>query len=170
MLSRNAPPPWDGERVTLYHGRSESAVSSVLSGIDLQHSRARLDFGRGFYTTTIPHQAVSWARKVTRGPRNSGRSAVIAFEMSLDDLAKLDTLAFVRGDFDAERFWSLVWRCRRDGSDHGRASIGGWYDLVVGPVAADWRYRTPSDGFEQLSFHTTAAVDLLNRSNPRRVE
>jgi hypothetical protein len=158
------PPPWDGERVTLYHGTLERHAASVLAGVDLRFAQVRHDFGRGFYTTPLQRQAVAWALKAANRPGVLDAPAIIAFAVALDDLARLDTLAFVRGEFEADRFWSLVWRCRRDDSHHGRVSNDGWYDLVVGPVAADWAQRIPMLGYEQLSFHTEAAVALLNRS------
>jgi Protein of unknown function (DUF3990) len=162
------PPPWDGERVTLYHGTLERHAASVLAGVDLRYARAEQDFGRGFYTTTLIRQAAAWAFKAGSNARTPGNPAVIAFEVSLDDLARLDTLAFVRGEFEAERFWSLVWRCRRSDTHHGRASNDGWYDLVVGPVASDWTQRIPMLGYEQLSFHTARAVALLSGSRSWR--
>jgi len=162
------PPPWDGERVTLYHGTVERHAASVLAGIDLRLARARQDFGQGFYTTTLARQAIFWADRLARSPRRSDRPAVIAFDVPLDDLARLDMLAFVRGEFEADRFWSLVWSCRMYGTDHGRASNGGWYDVVIGPVAASWQQRAPMAGYEQLSFHTARAVSLLNRSRSWR--
>jgi hypothetical protein len=163
-----APPPWDGERVTLYHGTVERHAASVLAGVDLRFARAQQDFGRGFYTTTLLRQAMFWADRLARYGRVPNRPAVIAFDISLDELARLDTLAFVRGEFEADRFWSLVWNCRQDGADHGRDSNSGWYDVVIGPVAAAWRQRTPMAGYEQLSFHTARAVALLNRSRSWR--
>jgi hypothetical protein len=162
------PLPWDGERVTLYHGTLERHVASVLTGVDLRYAQARQDFGRGFYTTPLRRQAIAWANRLLTRPRVPGRPAVIAFEVSLDDLARLDTLAFVRGEFEADRFWSMVWRCRKNDTHHDRVSNDGWYDVVVGPVASDWSQRIPMLGYEQFSFHTTAAVALLNGSRSWR--
>lgn len=162
------PPSWDGERVTLYHGTLERHVASVLAGIDLRYTRAKQDFGRGFYTTPLQRQAVAWALKAANRPGVFDAPAVIAFDVSLDDLARLDILAFVRGEFEAGRFWSLVWHCRRRGTHHGRVSNDGWYDVVVGPVAADWMQRAAMPGYEQLSFHTERAVSLLNGSRSWR--
>jgi hypothetical protein len=162
------PPPWDGERVTLYHGTLERHAASVLAGVDLHFARARQDFGRGFYTTTLERQAIFWASRLARYSRLPARPAVIAFDVSLDDLARLDTLAFVRGEFEADRFWSLVWHCRQRDTHHGRVSNDGWYDVVVGPVAADWMQRVSIPGYEQLSFHTARAVAVLNSSRSWR--
>jgi len=159
-----APPPWNGERITLYHGTIERHAASVLAGVDLRHAQSNQDFGRGFYVTTLLRQSFAWAQKQANRPRSLDPPAVIAFDVSLNDLAQVDTLSFVRGEFEAERFWSLVWRCRSHDTHHGRSTHDGWYDLVVGPVAADWQQRIPMAGYEQLSFHTARAVSLLNGS------
>lgn len=163
------PPPWDGERVILYHGTLDRHAPSVLASVDLRFARPNQDFGRGFYTTTLKRQAVFWAHRLARRSRSRDRPAVIAFEVALGNLARLESLAFVRGEFEADRFWGFVWRCRESDADHGRASNGGWYDLVVGPVAADWKQRTSIHNSEQLSFHTVAASDMLNASRSWRV-
>jgi hypothetical protein len=44
---------------------------------------------------------------------------------------------------------------------------GGWYDVVIGPVAASWRTRLTIYDADQISFHTPGAAALLNASNPR---
>jgi hypothetical protein len=94
---------------------------------------------------------------------------VIAFQVDLDALARLDTLAFVSGDrFQGERFWSFVWHCRRSDTHHARSTNDGWYDVVVGPIAADWRQRATFANSEQLSFHTPTAIAILNASRKWR--
>lgn len=45
----------------LYHGSSVE-----VSHPDLLHSRSNVDFGPGFYTTTLHAQAVKWCRKFRR--------------------------------------------------------------------------------------------------------
>ena len=45
----------------LYHG---SNIEITKPG--LKHSRSNVDFGRGFYTTTIYNQAVKWCNKFMR--------------------------------------------------------------------------------------------------------
>ena len=42
----------------LYHG-SDVAVSAP----DVNHSREKIDFGRGFYVTPVYEQAVKWAER-----------------------------------------------------------------------------------------------------------
>lgn len=163
------PPPWDGELITLYHGTLASSVSSILARVDLAYARAGRDFGRGFYATTLLRQAQFWADNLATRSRRAAEPAVIAFDVNLDDLSRLESIGFARGDFDAYSFWSLVWHCRQGGLAHSRSTNGGWYDLVVGPVTAAWKQRACMADYDQLSFHTARAVALLNKSASRRV-
>ena len=72
---------------------------------------------------------------------------IVRFDVARDALAALDCLWFVRGGFDVEDYWSLIFHCRQGRAAHGRATKRGWYDVVAGPVAASWRTR--------LIFHDT---------------
>ena len=45
------------------------ASDCVVSSPDTEHSRDNLDFGRGFYVTTIKEQAVSYAQRFLRRGR-----------------------------------------------------------------------------------------------------
>lgn len=89
-------------------------------------------------------------------------------------LDSLSSLHFVRGGFENEEFWSLVQHCRssraadaRTGRKavlrgHKRGTRGrGWYDVVSGPVAAFWDQRVAMQDSDQFSFHTPAAVAIL---------
>jgi hypothetical protein len=162
------PPIWDGATVTLYHGTLESSVTSIVSEVDLRHAHPYQDLGRGFYTTTSLRQATLWAFALARRLGGPGDIAVVAFEVALEDLARLESLAFVRGEYEAAHFWSLVWRCRQHDTHHGRSARGGWYDLVAGPVAADWTQRETFRDYDQISFHTDAATSVLNGSRSWR--
>jgi Protein of unknown function (DUF3990) len=189
----NPAPDWLGERtefLTLWHGCTLLAKDDIEAhGIDLARCAPNTDFGRGFYTTTLERQAREWAwdqhraslrgrrgrrgnppvvlrfrvRRYTRTPRRS------ALDDGLDGLASLH---FVRGEFEAEEFWSFVQHCRqsqpacRGGAevvhDHRRPPKG-WYQLVTGPVAAFWKQRMLMAGSDQWSFHEggTYLLDAL---------
>ena len=88
--------------------------------------------------------------------------ATAPLDEGLDELA---SLAFVLADYHYEDYWSLVQHCRQSTPaaihDH-RHPVGGWYDLVSGPVAAFWEQRVAMDDADQFSFHTEKAVRLLN--------
>jgi hypothetical protein len=164
-----APPAWTNQRITLYHGTVLSTAQTILSsGIKLSRSSRFSDFGRGFYTTTLLGQAESWAWSVSR-QRSGSEPAVIRFEVDRDAVARLDSLWFVHGGRDADEFWSLVHHCRAGGRAHGRTKKQGWYDVVVGPVAAFWLQRLAIHDADQISFHTHRAVRLLDGSDQQIV-
>jgi hypothetical protein len=116
------PPAWANQNIVVYHG----AVDPTLT------------FGPGFYTTTMKRQAQMWAAQISAS-RPGTAPAVIEISIPRTSLAKLDTLAFVRGDFDADDYWSLIHHCRK-GADA-----------------------------DQISFHTTSAEAVLNSSLRRRI-
>lgn len=164
----SAPSPWANPRLILYHGTVDTEARSILSGVQISKGRANTDFGRGFYTTTAERQALAWGWALSQR-RPGTQPAVIRFDVDRDDLLQFECLPFVRGSFDADDFWSLVFHCRSTGADHSRQGTHRWYDLVVGPVAASWRQRLALYDTDQISFHTDSVANLLNRSNPRRI-
>ena len=172
------PQAWTNQDISLYHGTLDIHADNIFNNGVLAPTANPLtmtgvDFGAGFYTTTLMRQAEAWAHvkvaSLLTGPTyNPG---VVEFSMSRDDLAALDCLSFSRGDFDAEDFWSLVFHCRGGGSSHLRAAgvNNGWYDVVAGPVAAFWQQRVVSQSYDQISFHTDEAVRVLNKAQVKRL-
>ncbi len=161
-----ASPPWTDQDVFLYHGTVDIHVASILAAVDVTVGGLLKDFGRGFYTTTSRAQATDWANALAaHGP---GRPAVLRLTVPRNDLALLETLAFVRGEPAATDYWSFVQYCRTIGRDHNRPHTR-WYDLVVGPVTGTWKRQTVIPNADQLSFHTPAAEAVLNRSARVRV-
>jgi hypothetical protein len=159
------PPAWTNQRLTLYHGTVLTAAESILdSGIALHRCNRYTDFGRGFYTTTLLEQAESWAWSLS-SQRAESAPAVVRFDVERDGLARLDALWFVHGGREADDYWSLVHHCRTGGGTHGRTVKQGWYDVVIGPVAAFWLQRLAIHDADQISFHTRRAVRLLNGSD-----
>lgn len=158
------PSPWTNAPVRLYHGTVEVFARAIVSGgAKVNLGRTGTDFGPGFYTTTLERQAKTWAHQLAIR-RKGTRAAVVAIEVDRDALASLDTLTFVRGDFDAEDFWSLVVHCRGGAVNHARVGGRSHYDAVIGPVASFWRQRLLIQGVDQVSFHTAAAERVLNSS------
>jgi len=162
----NTPVRWSNQPLILYHGTLQQHKASIIRKINPSMGRSNTDFGPGFYTTTLRHQAMSWAWQaaataVTAG-NPSARGCVLAFRLDREHAARLESLAFVRGDRDAEDFWSLVFHCRLGRAGHGRsAPHPPFYDMVSGPVADFWQQRSVMAGADQISFHTAAAAGLL---------
>lgn len=167
-------PPWTDQDLILYHGTHSLFAKAIRAGIDVTLGNPRADFGRGFYTTTVRRQARAWAVRrsavyelTNPDPSRPPQPVVLRFRIPRSEFAGLETLVFVRGDHQAEDYWSFVQHCRRGGAGHGRPMIagrGGWYDVVAGPVAAAWESRMAFASADQISFHTPRGATLLGRS------
>jgi hypothetical protein len=140
-----------GGFTTLYHGTSSEAAAAIrANGIDLSFSRANLDFGKGFYTTTDLGQAQAWAA------RQGGE--VLTFNVPNSQLSQLSHLQFP----GANGAWADF-----VGANRGGASLHG-FDAVSGPMLGNPRAfmngASPTAFGQQMSFHSDAAVNLLNNS------
>ena len=99
--------------------------------IDPRKGREAADFGQGFYTTTYKRQARHWAWKryydipasKVGPPGVPLQPVVLKFRLRLEDLAPKESLHFVLGDYDDERFWSLVQYCRQSTADVPRTHL-----------------------------------------------
>lgn len=107
----------------LYHG---SFVA--IERPEASKGRGNLDFGRGFYLTSLRHQAAQWARLVTERRTRDGVSVLNVY------------------DFDDEAARPFRWRCFEaydlEWLDYVVACRAGeplWkqYDIVEGGVAND---------------------------------
>ena len=109
----------------VYHGSSV-----VVEYPDTQHSYRALDFGQGFYITTVKEQAVTWARRkaVYAG---DGRGILNRYRMAEDESG----LKVKRFAPDLMEWLDFVCACR-DGQ-----LIYRDYDLIWGKVANDKVFR-----------------------------
>lgn len=116
----------------LYHGSFQE-----VSKPDLEHSRPNVDFGRGFYTTSIYTQAVKWSEKF----KNRGRNGIIS-SYTFDEQS-LKTLKVLRLETYSEEWLDFILKCRsgKDVSD---------YDIVIGGVANDKVFNTVELYFDGL--------------------
>lgn len=184
---QHRPPPWEGAeaRITLWHGTSSDNLPSILAGVDPTKGERASDFGRGFYTTTSQGQAEFWAENRVLKHRLANTASILEagiiwFRVPLTRLAPLHSIAFVRPEPDNELFWSLVCDCRefppgptpdpkKYTHRYPHPDGGTMYDMVVGPVAADWSTkkkpvfrRRVYARYDQFSFHTPAAAAIFN--------
>lgn len=96
---------------------------------DTKHSRDYLDFGRGFYLTTMEDQARSYALRFTA----RGKKAFLnTYEFGCSRLADLKVVEF---DSYNEPWLDFVMGCR-SGNDYSD------WDVVVGGVANDRVFTT----------------------------
>lgn len=104
------------------------ASSVIVEHPDTKHSRNYLDFGSGFYVTTMLEQAQKYGVRFTR----RGRKAIInTYELS-DDFTKWKVIKFEHYD---EEWLDFVTESRA-----GRTV--GEYDIVIGGIANDKVFRT----------------------------
>ena len=108
----------------LYH-----ASSVAVEHPDVAHSRPNLDFGSGFYLTSMREQAVRYAERFTR----RGKPAVVS-EYELDD--ELPGFAVKRFECYDEEWLDYVAACR-----HGDLPAQQ-YDAVEGGIANDKVFNT----------------------------
>lgn len=109
----------------VFHGSNQ-----IVKNPDLSHSFKNLDFGKGFYVTSVREQAERWARR--KADFETGTNPILnIYELSevLSDYKVLD----FKDELDS---WiDFVCNCR-DGKDDYKN-----YDLIIGKVANDKVFR-----------------------------
>lgn len=109
----------------VYHGSTE-----IVKCPDVLHSYRPLDFGKGFYVTTVREQAMRWARRKA-GLFGKEQRIINCYEMG-DNISGLAVKTF---DADLMDWIDFVCSCR-DGKDEYMQ-----YDLITGMVANDKVFR-----------------------------
>ena len=130
----------------LYHGSY-----ATIEKPDLNYSRLRTDFGRGFYLTPLKAQAESWSQRFLR---LRGSAMVSTYEFLTDTGGKMPS-GFRVLEFDT---YSLSWldfimACRL-----GKPADSQW-DLIIGGVANDKVFDTLQLYFDNL----IGAEDAIGR-------
>lgn len=130
----------------LYH-----TSTLVVSAPDTLHSREEIDFGKGFYLTTLREQAVKYAQRFLRR-RQPAVLNTYEFEY--------DPAEWLIKNFDSyDRDWlDFISKCR-DGRDDTN------FDLVVGGIANDEVFATLEDYFSG-KIDADKALGLLKYSKP----
>lgn len=148
----------------VYHGGVE-----IVKNPDVMHSYRQLDFGRGFYVTTVREQAERWARR--KADIYGKNKAIINLYRMSDNMQGLSAKYF---DEDMQEWLDFVCRCR-EGKDDYLA-----YDLIFGKVANDKVFRVVDmyhmgiwdrqralkeikvyPSYDQTAFITQKAIDRL---------
>lgn len=102
----------------LYH-----ASTIPVTRPDTAHSREYLDFGRGFYLTSIKEQAMKYGQRFIRRNRNAWLS-IYDFEY---DIAEWKIRQFDAYD---KEWLQFIAKCRAGNDDSD-------YDMVIGGIAND---------------------------------
>lgn len=63
----------------VYHGSN-----MVVENPDISHSTRALDFGNGFYVTTVREQAEKWAKRKANVSKNHSKAILNIYEMDDD--------------------------------------------------------------------------------------
>ena len=109
----------------LYHGSLEA-----IEKPDISFSRNNTDFGKGFYTTIIKSQAVSWTG---RFKRRFGYGTLSIYDIDEFDLRK--NVSLLEFESYSQQWLEYIAKCRQ-------GEFGGSYDLVIGGIANDDVYNT----------------------------
>lgn len=100
----------------------------IIEQPDLEHSRDYLDFGKGFYLTSLHQQAVLYADRFLL----RGRKAFLC-QYNLSESYKDLSVKFFEAYND--EWLDFVFQCRK-GEDNST------YDIVIGGIADDKIFRT----------------------------
>lgn len=113
----------------VYHGSNMEVTKP-----DIVHSYKALDFGQGFYVTTVIEQANRWAKRKTQ-MKETGIPIVTVYEMpdTLPDHFKVKTFSE-----DLNEWIDFVCKCRDESDDYLK------YDIIKGKVANDKVFRVVS--------------------------
>lgn len=126
------------------------ASTIVVESPDTTHSRAFLDFGPGFYVTTLQEQAVKYGARFT----NRDKEAFLNVYELADDLSKWKVFELKRYD---EAWLDFVTECRQ-----GR--VVGDYD-VVSAVLPTTRFFVPLTSILQATYRRKNAFAALSSRN-----
>ena len=146
----------------VYHG----AITAVKHP-DTEHSYRNLDFGKGFYVTTVKEQAERWARRKA-DLAGTDRGIISAYDMK-DECPDLTVKAFGN---DMDSWIDFVCACRDGETEYQK------YDIITGKVANDKVYRVVDmyrrgiwdkeraleemkvyETYDQIAFITQKAID-----------
>ena len=119
----------------VYHGSN-----TVVQHPDVIHTCRNLDFGKGFYVTTVREQAERWAKR--KADFAGGTPVVNCYEWNTD-LVGLSSKKF--GE-DLDSWIDFVCDCRDGGEQYLQ------YDVIIGKV-----YPT----YDQIAFVTQDAINQL---------
>jgi hypothetical protein len=120
--------------VILFHG-SFAAVEKP----NLSFSRSATDFGKGFYTTPLYEQAVSWAKRIAR------ENAVVSSYRFLRPVNKFPKdIKLLEFNTHSKRWLDFVTACRLG------QPVDEDYDLIIGGVADDKVFDTLTLYFDDL--------------------
>jgi len=133
--------------MTVWHGGAIAVANP-----DLVHSRKAVDFGPGFYVTSIREQAERWSEK---RKRRTGMACLSRYEYDEVSASGLKVLSFASY---SEEWLDFVVTCRA-GQD-----VSDW-DVVIGGVANDKVFDTLEAFFDGFATKEQT-IDRLRMQQP----
>ncbi len=135
--------------MTVYHSSNVE-----IEKPDILHSRLKLDFGKGFYTTSLLFQAEKWAERFCRG---GGEGVINIYQLDETVWTERMILCF---ETYSDEWLDFITACRQ-GKDVAD------YDLIVGGVANDRVFNTCELYFKHYIDKNTA-LDRLKYEKPNQ--
>lgn len=148
----------------VYHGSNV-----IVNNPDIEHSFRPLDFGKGFYVTTVKEQAERWAKRKA-DICDSDKAIVTVYQMS----ENFDGIIWKCFEEDLTEWIDFACRCRNEENDYLQ------YDLIKGKVANDKVFRVVDmyrsgiwdkervlkeikmyPNYDQIAFISSKAIDQL---------
>ncbi len=148
----------------VFHGSTD-----VVKNPDVNHSYRPLDFGKGFYITTVEKQAKKWSRRKAE-LANKKNGIINCYTMS-ENWNDFRVKTF---DDDLNEWIDFVCACRDGSLDYKK------YDIIFGKVADDKVFRVVDmfhqgiwdkeralkeikvyDTYDQIAFINQEAIDSL---------
>lgn len=132
--------------IKLYHSSNISVIKP-----DTIHSRDNLDFGKGFYLTTLRDQAERYAQRFARRNQEAWLNIYeFEYEATKWNICRFDS-------YDAS-WLDFISKCRSGNDDTD-------YDMVIGGVANDKVIRTLDRYFER-EISAEQALGILKYEKP----
>jgi hypothetical protein len=160
---------WGNGPLKVYHGTDRRSAESIVEGIDLEVCRPLgVDFGRGFYVTTMLAEAWCWAE--TRARIRRAEPAVVAFDLDREAVANLrDHLVFTLAstdffDFVAYNRDGLPNHARMGRPDDEPPALPMPYSVVYGPVSRH-PDRDIEPDWDQICLLSEAAIGCLSNAS-----
>lgn len=132
--------------ITLYH-----SSNVLVENPDITHSRNGLDFGKGFYLTSLYDQAVNYAQRFKRRQQDAWLNTY-KFEYAPNEW-KIK----IFDSYDSE-WLDFISKCRADEDDSD-------YDMVIGGIANDKVIRT-LDRYFAGELSAEQALGILKYEKP----
>lgn len=130
----------------LYH-----SSNLIVEHPEISYSREFLDFGKGFYLTTLESQAISYGNRFIRREEDAWLNV---YELNLNH-EDWKILQFEHYDID---WLTFVTRCRKGEDDSD-------YDMIIGGIANDKVIRT-LDMYFNGDINAEVAIGRLKYEKP----